>query len=98
MCLPTSKSPRVSLISYETKIRFVLMQRVGEMICRAQRIERGFLASGEDQFLGVGMAHLLPAPGLRTWWTACPTASVWHGQPFTNEYASHIFAVNKQRA
>ena len=98
MCTPTSKSPRVLFTSLETKLRFVLMQRVDETIRRPQRFGRGHAISGEDQFLGVEMAVMSPAPGLRSWRTTCPTASVGHGQPFANERGTDVPTVDKQRS
>ena len=98
MFAATSQSPRFSLISMQVKVGCALMQRVG--VWSVARIERqgGSSATGEDQFLGVEMVVILSAPSLRTRRTAGPAASVWHGQSFTNQCASHILTVYEQRS
>lgn len=98
MYAPTSQSPRVSLISIEVKVGFDLRRRVGIWSVAHNEKQGGCSASGEVQFAGVELAAALSAPSLRTWRTACSAASVWHGQSFPNQCASHILAIDEQRA
>ena len=97
MSAPTSQSPRFSLITMDVKVGCALMQPVGVWSVAHNERQGGCSASGEDQFLGVEQAVTLSAPSLRTWRTACPTASIWHGQPFPNQCAPHILTVDDQR-
>jgi hypothetical protein len=98
MYAPTSQSPRFSLISMQVKVGFALMRRVGVWSVAHNEKQGGCSASGEVQFSGVEMALTLSAPSLRTWRTTRPAASVWHGQSFTNQCASHILTVYEQRS
>ncbi|SHF65730.1 hypothetical protein SAMN05444273_10920 [Litoreibacter ascidiaceicola] len=98
MYAPTSQSPRFSLISMQVKVGFALMQRVGVWSVAHNEKQGGCSASGEVQFSGVEMALTLSAPSLRTWRTAGPAASVWHGQSFPNQSASNILTVYEQRS
>ena len=98
MYAPTSQSPRFSLISMGVKVGCALMQGVGVWSVTRNKQQGGCSASGEDQFLGVEMVVMLSAPSLRTRRAACPTASIWHGQPLTNQCASHILTVDEQRS
>jgi len=98
MYAPTSQSPRFSLISIEVKVGFAVRRRVGIWSVTLNEQQGGFSASGGDQFLGVERAPTLSAPSLRTWRAACPTATIWHGQSFTNQCASYIQTIDEQRS
>ena len=96
MCAPISQSPQVSLISILAKGGIAWMQCVGVWSKAKDETQGGISASSEDQFLGVEVRPMLLTPSLGTRRTACSAATVWHGQSFTNQGASHILTVNEQ--